>query len=175
MDIYSSKEYIKQFQKYLYYLSLKNPYLPKIASDGIYGVQTSNAVAAYQRRNGLPVTGDADEVTWSRVKSDYDEMIQACSPPLPLAAFPGENYRITVGEKGDLVCIVQAVIRCLDAEYGFGDDVRITGCYSQTDADAVRSIQAAHGLPATGVIDVLTWNCMAKDYTAFCRESEYTK
>ena len=99
MDIYSDKEYIKQLQTYLYYLSLKDPYLPRIAADGIYGVQTGSAVSAYQRKNGLPVTGYADEVTWGSVKSDYLSMMADCRPPLPLTVFSSCDIKIGNGEK----------------------------------------------------------------------------
>lgn len=166
MDLYCDKEYIKQLQTYLYFLSLNDPYFPKIAADGIYGAETGSAVSAYQRKNGLPVTGCTDMVTWERIRNDYISMMANCRPPLPLAVLPDCDVSIGPGEKSDTVSIIQAVLRCLDAEYGFGDEIKINGCYGTEDARAVKKLQIIHGLDATGVIDVMTWNCICRDYAA---------
>lgn len=173
MNGYDEKEYIKQLQTYLYYLSLRNKELPSIAADGIYGNETRNAVIAYQKMRGLPVTGVADQVCWDAVKYDYDALMGGCSDPLPLYVFPGRGYVVKAGEHSETVYILQSVLRCLDAEYGFGDDIKVTGTYSEDDAEAVKKIQSVHGLPPSGQVDCATWDCLAADYSVFCRLSEY--
>ena len=173
MNGFDEKEYIKQLQTYLYYLSLKNKDLPSIAADGIYGGETKDAIVAYQRMRGIPVTGVADQVTWDAVKYDYDALMGGCSDPLPLNVFPGRGYVVRVGEHSETVYILQSVLRCLDAEYGFGDDINVTGIYSVDDSEAVRKIQSVHGLPPDGEVDCATWDCLAADYSVFCRIGEY--
>jgi peptidoglycan hydrolase-like protein with peptidoglycan-binding domain len=38
---------------------------PQIASDGVFGSKTENAMRQYQRDNGLPVTGQYDDATYA--------------------------------------------------------------------------------------------------------------
>ena len=45
---------------------------PSIPLSGIYGAQTSEAVAEYQRLNGLDATGIADRRTWCRLTEEYN-------------------------------------------------------------------------------------------------------
>lgn len=45
---------------------------PAVPLSGIYGVQTSEAVAEYQKRNGLDATGTADRRTWRRLTEEYN-------------------------------------------------------------------------------------------------------
>ncbi len=54
-----NRAYIRQFQNYLYYISIKDASIPRIVPDGIYGSATKNAVISYQRSRGLRQTGDA--------------------------------------------------------------------------------------------------------------------
>lgn len=172
MDIFSNKEYIKQMQKYLYYLSLTDPQIPRISADGIYGAETVKAVSAYQSKRAMPVTGMADEVTWYSIKSDYDAMMEKCASPAPLRVFAGHGDSVGIGEKSDTVYLIQVVLRCLDTEYGFGDPIRMTGEFSSKDATAVKKLQTVHGLQETGTVDIETWNCMASDYALFLSENE---
>ena len=45
--------------------------LPVVAIDGIYGTATEDAVRAFQRWVGLPITGRVDAYTWNALYSQY--------------------------------------------------------------------------------------------------------
>jgi len=45
---------------------------PAVPLSGIYGVQTADAVAEYQKLNGLDATGTADRRTWRRLTEEYN-------------------------------------------------------------------------------------------------------
>ena len=45
--------------------------------DGIFGPQTREAVAAYQRLVGLPITGVVDRETWYSLLSTYQSVLLA--------------------------------------------------------------------------------------------------
>lgn len=45
---------------------------PTVPLSGIYGAQTSDAVAEYQKRNGLDATGTTDRRTWRRLTEEYN-------------------------------------------------------------------------------------------------------
>ncbi|CEI80840.1 Sporulation-specific N-acetylmuramoyl-L-alanine amidase [Oceanobacillus oncorhynchi] len=64
----SSKE-LKENLKSLGYLNLANP-------NNFYGVQTANAVKAFQKDNGLAQSGIADEVTLDKIKTEVNKVPQ---------------------------------------------------------------------------------------------------
>ena len=173
MNGYDDKEYISQLQDYLYYISLKDPAIPRIVPDGIYGKQTKNAVSAYQRAHGLKITGDADIKTWDLIKAEYEKIMQNCEAPASLSVFPNSKYTVRLYEKSDTVSFIQLVLSCLHTEYDFGYDVTVTGEYNEEDAEAVKKLQKIHGLQQTGLVDCMTWNCMACDYKMYLSVSEY--
>lgn len=175
MNGYDDKEYISQLQKYLYYISLSDPSIPRIVPDGIYGKQTRNAVSAFQKSKDLKITGDADIKTWEKIKNEYEKIMQGCDSPEPLYVFPGGKYVVKLNEKSETVSFIQLVLICLNAEYGFDTEITVNGEYSEDDASAVKKLQKIHGLKQTGNVDCITWNCMASDYKMYTAVSEYKR
>ena len=47
---------------------------PPVPLSGIYGAQTSEAVAQYQKFNGLDATGTADRRTWRKLTEEYNKL-----------------------------------------------------------------------------------------------------
>ena len=168
-----NREYIRQFQYYLYYISLYDPSVPRIVPDGIYGRQTKSAVTEFQRTRGLQPTGDADMATWQAVKDEYDVIMSKFAPPLTMCVFPDNGYTVTVGEKSDVSAVIQIILHCLSGEYGFAAADSISGVYSEKDAEEVKILQRIHGLDQTGTVDIYTWNCICSDYNLFCGMCEY--
>ena len=168
-----SRDYIRQFQNYLYSISLKDASVPRIVPDGIYGKKTKAAVTAYQRTRGLKATGDADMKTWQAVKDEYERITAEYSSPAPLCVFPGYGYTVKIGDKGDVPAFIQIILRCLSGEYGFTATDNISGEYSQKDAEEIKILQNIHGLQKTGEVDIFTWNCICSDYNMFCSLCEY--
>ena len=168
-----NRDYIRQFQNYLYYISLNDPDVPRIVPDGIYGRQTKNAVVAYQREYGLKITGEADMATWQSVKDTYDAIMAKYASPLPLCVFPDYNYIVKIGEKSDVSAVIQIMLHCLSGEYGFTASDFISGVYSEKDAEEIKILQAVHGLLQSGEVDIYTWNCICSDYNLFCGLCEY--
>ena len=56
---------IRSLQTMLRTLAHADETLLKLVPDGIYGPNTVQAVREFQRQNGLPVTGETDNTTWS--------------------------------------------------------------------------------------------------------------
>ena len=168
-----NKDYIRQFQYYLYYISLNDPDVPRIVLDGIYGRQTKNAVVAYQREYGLKITGDADMATWQSVKDTYERIMAKYAAPLPLCVFPDYNYVVKTGEKSDVSAVIQIILHCLSGEYGFTATDKISGVFNEKDAEEIKILQSVHGLSQTGEVDIYTWNCICSDYNLFCGMCEY--
>ena len=45
--------------------------IPNIATDGVYGPRTAEAVTAFQRQFGLPESGIVDFTTWYKISEIY--------------------------------------------------------------------------------------------------------
>jgi len=84
----------------------------------------------------------------------------SASRPLPGYSQNLEQPLLKRGSKGDLV--VWAQERLL----GAGEDVPVTGLYGKLTYAAVRSFQAAHGLPADGKVGTGTWESLL-DFTPY--------
>ncbi len=62
---------VRQMQEQLARISKSYPAIPTISADGIYGNRTKEAVEAFQRVFGLPVTGVVDYKTWYEISAIY--------------------------------------------------------------------------------------------------------
>ena len=72
---------VRSLQAMLRVISEDDPRLPTIIPDGIYGPSTMIAVTAFQRREGIPVTGIADEYTWDQIAAAYEPALIRCILP----------------------------------------------------------------------------------------------
>ena len=58
---------IRSLQTMLRVIARKDPAIPAVIPDGIYGQDTMRAVTAFQQLYGVPVTGIADQQTWEAI------------------------------------------------------------------------------------------------------------
>ena len=62
---------VRQMQEQLNRIAQTYPALPSVTADGIYGENTRQAVADFQRVFGLPITGVVDYPTWFKISDIY--------------------------------------------------------------------------------------------------------
>lgn len=121
-------------------------------ADGVFGQATKTAVSNYQRWNGLPITGEVDATTSSRLKLGSGA-VPAATPgptaPAPTAAANPSFSGMTIGARGDNVKILQRALVAAGITVRGGAD----GVFGAMTAAAVTKYQQAKGLPATGVLD----------------------
>lgn len=67
----STGDKVRQIQEQLQRIARVYTVIPTITPDGIYGPATREAVAAFQRTFGLPVTGIIDFTTWYKISELY--------------------------------------------------------------------------------------------------------
>ena len=90
------RKHIKEIQRYIYNISHHNKRVPTIMPDGIYGPQTTAAVGSFQREYDLPVTGETDDKTWSKLVEVYFDVN---NDTVLLEVFP-ENFELFPGDEG---------------------------------------------------------------------------
>ena len=160
-------ESIANLQTYLRQLGYFDPDIPFAPIDGIYESDTRDALSAFQRKNGLPVTGSADRDTWDVLFREYNKSMNEQAVPLPVFFFPRYpiGYEVSTGDDGMVVTVIQLLLRELLTLYGQDDgSLSITGVFDDNTEKAVLNFQATHRVPETGRVDKNTWDLLAKGH-----------
>lgn len=154
---------VDNLQRHLRMLSYFDKRIPPVPIDGVFGTATEKAVRAFQKDEGLPVTGRVDQKTWELLCNCCSQEQKAHAAPTALAVFPRlpEDYCVNAGDKLFLVEIIQYVLSELAMLYEWPETPEISGVYDEATACAVRLFQQRNGLPETGGVDHATWNALA--------------
>ena len=113
------------------------------ASDGNFGSATASALKGFQRANGLPVTGVADDATRAAL---LDENSVAMTESTGATASLYETLK--KGDQGTSVKTLQEKLKALGYLTGAAD-----GKYGAGTETAVKNFQKAAGLTETGTAD----------------------
>lgn len=138
--------------------------LPTLIPDGIYGSQTRNAVSAFQRKFGIPVTGVTDQTTWERIVAEQTTALIRLGPAEPLQLILNPNQVLRRGERHPYLYLVQSMLVALGQIYGSITPPGISSVLDEATADALSSFQYLSALPQTGELDKITWKHLALQY-----------
>ena len=155
---------VRSLQTMLRVLQEQDPQYPKITPDGIYGPETSRAVALFQRSHGLPVTGVTDQPTWESIVSHYDDAVVEVIPTIPLEVILNPNQVFALNDVNPNIYILQAALTVLALAHGSHHAPPATGMMDAATMDALSVFQQLNALPMTGQLDKKTWNTIALQY-----------
>jgi peptidoglycan hydrolase-like protein with peptidoglycan-binding domain len=155
---------VRSLQTMLRVIAENDDLQPSVIPDGIYGPQTVSAVSSFQRRNGLPITGVADEQTWYQIVLAYEPALIAVGPVQPLEIILEPNQVIRQGDENPNLYLVQAMLTVLAQAYGSITAPAVTGVLDIPTANAISEFQVLTLLPATGELDRETWKNLAIHY-----------
>jgi hypothetical protein len=102
--------------------------------DGAYGPKTTAAVKNFQTAKGLASDGIVGPNTWTKLIA---------------------NHTVKAGSHGDDVRAVQYLLANV-----YGYSLAVDGVFGPDTNNAVRDFQAAHGLPADGIVGSNTWKAL---------------
>ena len=154
------EEVIKDVQKWLRTIGREYPDFPEVFIDGIYGSETAEAVAYFQRKKGIQVTGNIDRETFDSLYSEYLRIIRASR----ILGFIPKFEEYTEGEMrpGDVfddIYVLQLLLRAISL-----DDtelfVDINGIFNEETENAVRKLQNKIGMTETGKVNGELWNML---------------
>ena len=127
-------------------------------ADGIYGDNTVKAVSAFQKKLGLPVTGNVDARTLSILNKVIAKNNRQSGSQM--------KDELELGDSGDRVVKLQNLL--LLHGYNPGG---VDGQFGNGTKQAVMKLQKKNSMPLTGVVDDEVWNrlnrapYLKKDYT----------
>lgn len=158
---------VRSLQAMLREISFRYPAVPRLVPDGIFGEVTLEAVMVFQREWKLPVTGVVDNDTWDMVVLVYRQARQSLALPLRSNGFPDRNYQVYPGQVCIYMLTIQAMAHALSAVLDGIEPVTIDGAHTGASVRNALWIQHNSGLPETGVMDMSTWNILARLYEIF--------
>lgn len=156
---------IRSLQTMLRVIAEDDPRQPTVVPDGIYGPSTMLAVTAFQRRNGIPVTGIVDQNTWEQIAEAYEPAIIRIgkTEPIEILMEPGEVFRR--GDSNPYIYLLQSMLTQLSKDSPTILPPGHTGILDEATAKALLAFQILAGLDQTGELDRITWRHLSRQFT----------
>ena len=156
---------IRSLQTMLRVISEDDRSLPNIVPDGIYGQQTINAVSAFQRRYGIPVTGITDKNTWDTIVTIYEDAIIRIgkAEPIEIIMEPGQVFR--AGDRSPYIYLLQSILTQLSIDNPSIEKPDHTGTMDESTIISLTAFQQLSDLPITGELDKITWKHLVKQFS----------
>lgn len=155
---------IRSLQTMLRVIAEDDPSHVRIVPDGIYGPETTRAVAVFQRNHGLPVTGVTNQETWEAVVSLYEPALVRRDDAFPLNIILNPGQVLRKGERHPHLYLVQGMLKVLSEVYESVAEPSLTGLLDDATADSLASFQQLSSLPMTGHLDKNTWKHLVLQY-----------
>ncbi len=152
------QEHIEEILTYLYEIALRDSRIPEVLPSPEFSEEAGLAVRAYQQAYGLPVTGEIDDDTWNSIVETYRDRMEQT---VPLTVFPRGSFLLQEGDRGELIYLVQVLLRLIGDYYSNLEPPALTGIFDAETAAAVRQLQEISGLAQTGAMDRRTWDRLA--------------
>lgn len=149
---------VSTLQAWLSYIADYDPGIPKVASDGIFGAATREAVVAFQRNYGLVADGIVGQATWNRLCEVSTQIATGTASD----EFPGTLLQ--VGSSGASVLKMQRYLNYIANTYTNIPRVATDGIFGSATRNAVVAFQRQFGLTADGIIGQQTWNRIVQVY-----------
>ena len=156
---------IRSLQTMLRVLSEDDPSLPPLVPDGIYGPETVTAVSAFQRRNGISPTGNADQLTWEAITQAYQPALIRVgkATPIEIIMDPGKVY--VLGDSSPYLYLLQSMLLFLSQLHPDITTPSHSGTLDSPTSEALAGFQLLAGLPPTGELDKITWKYLVNQFT----------
>ena len=156
---------IRSLQTMLRTIAQVHPQQPPVIPDGVYSPQTEQAVLAFQKMKGLPVSGAVDQSTWDAVVSEYEHCRIQTAPAQHLTLTLKPGAIIQLGDDQVHIPLIQTMLFVLSQIYDTIPEPEITGIWDIPSQDALAAFQTYADLEPSGELDKQTWRHLALHYT----------
>ncbi len=151
-------------------ISQNYPAIPKVSPvDGIFGVQTENAVTQFQQIFDLTPDGIVGPATWYALVRYYVAVTDLAELRSEGQRFYANSWATTdpieQGDQGIKVEQLQYMLRVLAAYIPEIPPIEIDGIFGSATRDAVLAAQGWFGLSRTGIVDFDTWEAIYDQFS----------
>ena len=156
---------VRELQYFLAIISAFNNFVPPVDIDGIFGVNTANAVRAFEKAYGIAETGEVTPALWDKLYSVYLGIISALDEtelPENIVLYPGAPLRI--GSEGNDVRTLQEYLNLISETYTEIPKLTVDGVFGSATENAVKVYQRLYNIPQSGVVGSVTWNSILDTY-----------
>ena len=156
---------IRSLQTMLRVISEDDRRYPTVIPDGIYGPSTMNAVSAFQRQNGIPVTGIADQQTWDQIVQKYEPALIRVdkAAPIEIIMDPGQIFRL--GDSSPYIYLLQSMLTQLSNDHPSINMPNHSGVLDSSTSASLADFQRLAALDETGELDKITWKHLVNQFT----------
>ncbi len=156
---------VRELQYLLAFVGYFVETIPAPAVDGIFGSATRQAVEAFQREYGIPVTGIVDTVTWNRLYDAYRGQLASLPADYFAAATrPYPGFQLREGSQGEEVTALQEYLNFISDTYPSIPKLTVDGEFGPGTAAAVRAYQNLFGIMPSGIVSSITWDSLTETY-----------
>lgn len=148
-------EYIHYFLDALAFL---DPDIPRLKTNSIYSENTVTMVKAFQKKYGLPVTGDFTYSDWKVLKEEYEKILSFV--PDKNKDYVNELYPnnfLMKGMSGDDIKRYQRLLLKICRFDKSIPGVRVNGIFDDLTDRSVRKLQNDYGFEINGIVGPLLW------------------
>ena len=156
-------ESVRAFQYYLAVVSAYYERVPRIEINGEFDAATAEALRAFQRLYGLPVTGIEDRRTWNDLYAAYAGILASEPDTECVRLYPNEVLRM--GVTGENVRTLQQYLTAISRVDPAVQPVSDTGYFGPLTRASVQAFQREYGLTANGTVGAVTWDAIAGVYS----------
>lgn len=163
---------VRDLQTMLRVLAEDDRSLPTVIPDGFYGPNTATAVTAFQRRNGLPATGIANQITWDQIVAAYEPALIRVgkAQPIEIIIDPGKIYRL--GDSSPNIYLAQSILTFLSDLHPTIRQPTHNGVMDDSTVTSLSDFQRLAELPDTGELDKITWKHLSLHFSTNAHHAE---
>ena len=129
-----------------------------LASDGIFGAETEEALRKFQQSANLPATGRVNLDTWNALVRAAEECVSMHCPGPAVCPVSDPAVLAFPDRDPDFVCFLQAMLHAVGNACSFPAPVVFSGVYDSATASAVAAVQSLFGEKPSGVLTPTTWS-----------------
>ena len=161
---------VYEIQTYIRNISRLDPQIPSLVPDGIYGEETTESIAAFQRKHLLEQTGKVDSDTWNKLLEENDKALFAFSEPIQTAPVKNGDFPLKRGKESHLNGNINLMLLRLSDFYENLSGAVLSPDYTSETERLIGVFQSLTGIPVTGETDKSTWNLLSSLYLLLTEE-----
>ena len=156
---------VRSLQTMLRVLAEDDHRLPAVVPDGVYGPGTANAVSAFQRRNGLAITGITDQITWDLIVAQYEPALIRIGKAQPIEVLIDAGQVFRYGDSNPYIYLLQSMLTQLSNDHSTITPPGHSGIMDASTVRALSDFQRLAGLEVTGDFDKISWKHLVQQFT----------